>query len=236
VSWRGPFLVYALGAIVLIASYLWMFEPEREPTNAATQAEPRAKSAFPWPATLLVGVTTVLVSIVYFLQAVQHGRIFSDLGVSTPAKISLVVTIASMGTVLGGFWFKSSRPRPVTALLAIGLACYGVAYTGVALAPNYVVGLGFDALGQFGSGIVLPTLIAWALSKYAFEHRGRGMGIWAACFFLGQFFSPPTMTLIAHGQLSFLASVGVLGALCLVAVVPLALKARGAPPLLAAAR
>jgi MFS family permease len=83
---------------------------------------------------------------------------------------------------------------------------------------------------------VLPTLIAWALSKYAFEHRGRGMGIWAACFFLGQFFSPPTMTLIAHGQLSFLSSVGVLGALCLVAVVPLALKARGAPPLLAAAR
>jgi len=173
------------------------------------------------------------VSIVYFLQAVQHGRIFAELGVSTPARISLIVTLASMGTVLGGFWFKSSRPRPVTALLAFGLACYGIAYVGIGLAPNYIVGLGFDALGQFGSGIILPTLIAWALSKYAFEHRGRGMGIWAACFFLGQFFSPPTMSLIAHGQLTFLASVGVLGAMCLVAAVPLCLAARRAAPLLA---
>jgi MFS family permease len=229
-SWHGPFLVYTLGALVLLASYAWLYEPDR----GARQTESQSRHAdFPWPATLLVGATTVLVSIVYFVQAIQHGRIFADLGVTTPSRISVIVTIASMGTVLGGFWFKSSRPRPVTALLAIALACYGIAYVGVALAPNYVVGTGFDALGQFGSGIILPTLIAWALSKYAFEHRGRGMGIWAACFFLGQFFSPPALSLIAHGQLTFLTSVGLLGAMCLVTAVPLALAARGAVPLLA---
>ena len=232
-SWRGPFLVYALGALVLLAVWFWIFEPQRDRSNASPRTE-TAGSTFPWPATALVGITTVLVSIVYFLQAVQHGRIFSDLGVSTPARISMIVTLASMGTVLGGFWFKSSRPRPVTALLTISLACYGIAYVGVSLAPNYLVGLGFDALGQFGSGIVLPTLIAWAISKYAFEQRGRGMGIWAACFFLGQFCSPPAMTLIAHGRLTFLASVGVLGTLCLIAAVALAIKARRAAPLLGA--
>jgi MFS family permease len=116
-SWRGPFLVYALGAIVLVAAWLWMYEPRRDRPNASTPSQ-TTTAAFPWPATVLVGVTTILVSIVYFLQAVQHGRIFAELGVSTPARISLIVTLASMGTVLGGFWFKSSRPRAVTALLA----------------------------------------------------------------------------------------------------------------------
>jgi hypothetical protein len=41
------------------------------------------------------------------------------------------------------------------------------------------------------------------------------------------------MSLIALGQLSFLASVGVLGAMCTGCGVPLALAARGAAPLLA---
>jgi len=231
-SWHAPFLIYLLGAPVLAAALAWLPEPGRPAADRAPQA---AAAPFPWSATALIAVTTVLVSIVYFLQAVQHGRIFAELGVTTPARISVIVTVASMGTVLGGFWFKASRPRPVATLLAIALACYGIAYVGLAFAPNYLVGAAFDALGQFGSGSIIPTLIGWALATYAFHHRGRGLGLWGACFFLGQFLSPPAMTLIAHGTLSFLASVGVLGGLCLVAAAALAFVGRGAPPLLSGA-
>jgi MFS family permease len=129
------------------------------------------------------------------------------------------VTIASGGTVLGGWFFKKSGPRPVGWMLALAFFCYGISYIGIALSPNYLVGMVFDALGQFAGGYVLPTLIVWALSKYSFESRGRGMGIWGACFFVGQFLSPPVMTLIAHGQLSFLTSVGIVGGFCIVAAV-----------------
>ena len=228
--WRGPFLIYLVGGIVLIVAYLALFEPAR---THARSAGSTSNARFPWRSTWLVGGVTVLISVVYFLQAVQHGRIFADLGVTTPARISAIVTIASAGTVVGGYFFKVSRPRPVATMLSIALACYGVAYVGVALSSGYLMGLPFDALGQFGGGYVLPTLIAWALSKYDFEHRGRGMGVWAACFFLGQFLSPPVMTLIAHGRLTFLASTGVLGAACLVAAALCALRGRGAPALTA---
>jgi len=213
-SWRGPFLIYGLGLLVLIAASRTLFEPSRP--RAVVEAHPLVRQ-FPWGITLLVGSVTLLISVIYFLQAVQHGRIFADLGVSTPARISWIVTLASAGTVVGGYTFKISKARAVGTMLAVTLACYGIAYLGVGLAPNYLVGLPFDAVGQFAGGYGLPTLIAWALCKYDFEHRGRGMGVWAACFFLGQFLNPPLMTLIAHGRLSFLASTAVLGEICLVA-------------------
>lgn len=229
-SWKAPFLLYLLGAGVLLLALFHLPEPKRAAaTVSPALAEPAPRQEpFPWATAGLIGVSTVLAAVVFFLQAVQHGRIFADLGVATPERISVYVTLASMGTVVGGYVYKNLRPRPVATLMGFALACYGIAYIGVALAPNAIAGLVLDALGQFGSGFLLPTLIAWALSRYAFHHRGRGMGLWAACFFLGQFLSPPVMTLLAHGRLSFLQSVGVLGALCLLAA--LALLATGRKP------
>ena len=93
------------------------------------------------------------------------------------------------------------------------------------------MGLPFDALAQFAGGFTVPALISWALTKYDLAHRGRGMGLWAACFFLGQFLSPPIVTLVGHGRWSFLASVGVIGAGCLVAAAASAWLGRRAPPL-----
>lgn len=48
---------------------------------------------------------------------------------------------------------------------------------------------------QTGAGMAVPTLIAWAQTKFPFEHRGRGMGVWTSAFFFGQFASP----LLVHG-------------------------------------
>jgi hypothetical protein len=191
-----------------------LHEPARAPRPAGTAATPA--TPFPWGITALIVSVTVLVSIVYFLQAVQHGRIFAELGVSTPARISWIVSAASVGTVIGGYTFKQMRPLPVGTMLAIVFAGFGIGYVGVALAPNWMVGAPLDAVGQFAGGIAIPTLISWALSHYPFEHRGRGMGFWGAAFFLGQFLNPPVMTAIAHGRLSFMQSTGVLGVACFV--------------------
>lgn len=230
VWWRAPFLIYLLGAVVLAAAWIFLDEPARTGYAAPSDSND-TPDGFPWRTTVIVSVTTILVSIVYFLQAVQHGRIFSELGVATPSKVSVVVTIASLGTIVGGWWFKARRPRPVPVMLAIAIGAYGLAYVGVAARPVVWLGVLLDSLGQFGGGYALPTLIAWALSKYAFRYRGRGMGIWGACFFLGQFLSPPVMTAIAAGRFSFLDSVGVLGVVCLIAAAALAWRGRNAPVL-----
>ncbi len=86
------------------------------------------------------------------------------------------------------FWFTGRfGPRiqltVFLTLLGSGLAVIGLAsdWTGM------VAGM---ALQQTGAGMAVPTLIAWAQGYLPFEHRGRGMGVWTAAFFLGQFVSP----------------------------------------------
>lgn len=219
VHWRYPFLLYLLGLVVFAIAWYACWEPERE----REAAQPGAAAApFPWRPTLLVCGVTVLFSMVFFVQAVQHGRIFGDMGVASPERISVFVTIASLGTVLGGYLFKRLSGVPVALRLACSMALYGVCYLGVAWAPGVSVGLPLDVLGQVGGGLLLPALIAWALQHYRFEHRGRGMGLWGGAFFLGQFLSPPLIALIGMSAGSFLASVAVVGALCLIAAAGLA--------------
>jgi hypothetical protein len=154
---------------------------------------------------------------------VQHGRIFGDMGVASPERISVLATIASLGTVIGGYLFKRYTNFGVTQWMAIVLGFYGASYIGVALAPNLAIGLPLDALGQVGGGLMLPVLVTWALQHYGFEHRGRGMGMWGGAFFLGQFLSPPLVTLIGSFGPSFLGSVAVIGAVCLTAAAAITL-------------
>lgn len=216
--WRYPFLLYLSGFAVLAMVWLVCWEPGR---SAQAQAgQPAAAAApFPWRVALLVGAVTVLFSLVFFVQAVQHGRIFGDMGVASPERISVLATVASLGTVIGGYLFKRYSKVTVARWMAVILAFYGASYIGVAFAPNLATGLPLDALGQIGGGLMLPVLVTWALQKYSFEHRGRGMGLWGGAFFLGQFLSPPLVTLIGSAGFSFLGSVAVVGGACLVAAV-----------------
>jgi MFS family permease len=220
VHWRYPFLLYLIGFAVFALAWFVCWEPERDHGASTTQVA----AAFPWRSTLLVCGVTVLFSMVFFVQAVQHGRIFGDMGVASPERISVLVTIASLGTILGGYLFKRLGGVSVTLRLAASMALYGTCYVGVAWAPNATVGLPLDALGQVGGGLLLPALIAWALTHYRFEHRGRGMGLWGGSFFLGQFLSAPLLTLIQSAAGTFLASVAAIGVACLCAAAALAVS------------
>jgi MFS family permease len=214
-SWKGPFLLYALGLVFLIPAALTLYEPPSARDRATVDSPPAGP--FPWRTALQVGGVTLLFSIPFFVQNVQHGRILGDLGLTSSATIGWVVALASMGTVIGGWLFRSVPSRPVGTLLAWAFLAYGLCYVGLAVAPNVIVGFPFSTLGQFAGGFGLPVLIAWVLTRYAPEQRGRGMGLWASCLFLGQFVSAPVMTTIAHGRLTFLQSIGVLGVGCLLA-------------------
>lgn len=210
--WHKPFLLYLFGLVVFVLAWMHCPEPRRAPAGANA---PAPGAAFPWRTAALVCTITLALSLIYYVQAVQHGRIFGDLGIDSPARISVYVTIASMGTIVGGYLFKRYTGASMQALLAFSLLAYGCAYLGVAWAPNANVGLPLDALGQVGGGILLPTLIAWSLGKYSFEQRGRGMGLWGGAFFLGAFISPPALSLVGMFTSGFLASVGLVGGLCL---------------------
>lgn len=222
-SWRGPFLAYLMGLVVLAAGIWTLPEP---PLRAAVgRRSSAATEPFPWPAAVAVCATTLLVSTIFFVQNVQQGRIFGDLGADNPTLISWLVNAAGVGSLIGGIVYRYLR-MPVRSYLALIFLVYGIGDIGLALVSNYIQGIPFDALGAFGSGLSIPVMIDWALSKYPEAHRGRGMGLWAAAFFIGEFCSPPLVALVGHGHWTFLQSVGVIGLFCLAAAAMTAWPAR----------
>ncbi|CAN7445449.1 MFS transporter [Massilia sp. LjRoot122] len=214
ISWHAPFLLYLLGAPTCIWAALSLHEPDRvaEVRSAATHAG----SAFPWRAGLLVALVTIGMSVLYFVQAVQLGRIFHEHGIASPASISLYVTLASTGVVLGGIVFARMTGLSLPARISLMLLTLGIGYTGLGLAPNAGSALAFALVAQFGNGLTIPTLIGWALDKFSLEHRGRGMGVWASSFFIGTFLSPPLLDAVIVMSGSFLAAVAATGVLCVV--------------------
>jgi len=226
VDWHAPFLLYLAGAPMLAWAASCLYEPARARTGNAAAAGP-----FPWAAARGVALVTIGVSVLYFVQAVQLGRVFYDHGVASPAAIGLHVTIASAGVVLGGIVFTRLGGMRMPARFALMFASLGLGYAGLGLAPTAGTALACALLAQFGNGLAVPVLIGWALDKFGAAHRGRGMGIWGACFFVGTFLSPPLLTALTGLAGSLLGAVAGVGAGCLVlAGVVFALRGRQPGP------
>ena len=174
-------------------------------------------SAFPWHVASRIAPVTLGVSIIFFVLAIQQGRVFAALGVDSPALSGQLIMLVSLAAILGAAAFNALRQRPVAQLLALGLACYGISYVGISLAGSVTTGAAASALGQFASSIVLPALIAWTLTSFPPEHRGRGAGLWGAVFFAGQFVIAPLLTVLEHLTTSLPAAFGIVGLAALIA-------------------
>jgi hypothetical protein len=171
-------------------------------------------------------------AILYFIQTVQLGLIFSHLGAGSPAMISVLTTVASVGVMVGGWWFRRQAGVPPARHIALILLAYGVGLAGLGLAPGYLAALPFALVAQFGNGLVIPVLVGWSLGLLEFQYRGRGMGLWTTCFFAGQFVGPALFALLVRGRGGdFLGSIALVGATCVVmgVVLSLALARRPLP-------
>jgi MFS family permease len=214
-GWQYPFLVYGIAIPILLASLAFLFEPE--PRRKQAHAAQAATSPFPYAVALMVCGVTVLLSTIYYVQVINFSVLLKDLGVADPKSIGLSMALPSIGVPLGAIVFKlTTRFGAGTQIFLVFLG-YAIGLAGIGLAPDYKVALAFAFVQQLANGLIVPALIAWAQSKFSFEHRGRGMGWWASSFFVAQFLSPAVVNVMrgAVGNLqgAFLAF-GLIAAAC----------------------
>jgi MFS family permease len=225
-DWAGPFWLYLLGLPGLLLAYLFLYEPLRTTGAPARSTNTASMSVYPWTVACRIAPATLGVSIVFFMLAIQQGRVFAALGARSPALSGQLIMLVSLAAILGAVAFNALRMRAVAQLLAFGLTCYGLGYVGISLARSLSTGAAASALGQFASSIVLPALIAWTLTSFPPEHRGRGIGLWGAVFFAGQFVSAPLLTVLEHLAAGLPAAFGVVGVAALAAAALTALSHR----------
>ena len=79
-----------------------------------------------------------------------------------------------------------------------------------ATASPLVIAIGAVFTG-FGTGMLLPTLLTWAVNRLTFDRRGRGTGLWTGTLFLGEFACPLVLAAIGAGTGGLQGALAVLG-------------------------
>lgn len=232
-NWRTPFWLYAVSLLLAVAAAKFVWQPAPRAQEAArTEKLP----SLPWRTLRTPVIVTLLGGLVFYVLIVELSFKLDDIGVKSTATIGAVSAVASLGTAVGGFLFGrlATRGPVVTVPLAFGLS--GVGLVGMGLATNVAVVVMFAVITGFGNGLILPSLLTWALRPLTFEQRGRGTGVWTSAFFIGQFFCPLVVLALTGGFDSLGAAILVLGVLAVAAAVGvrLARPAQAAEPALTA--
>lgn len=162
----------------------------------------------------IIWAVTLVTSLLYFVAVIHLGLIFAGLGAVSPATISWLIMLCNIGTIAAGYYFRHQQ-RAIPGNLALLYLAVAVGLIGVGLSSGYRTGLPFAIILYFGTGLVVPLLLSWALRSLDDVYRGRGMGIWMSCFFCGQFICPPLTALLIRASHGVLHAIVIIGVLCM---------------------
>ncbi|SDS09150.1 Predicted arabinose efflux permease, MFS family [Nocardioides scoriae] len=213
VSWRAPFWLYASSLVfaVLAARLLWT--PTGGAADPADTGRPGgALPPVPWRSVMPAVAVTLFGGVVFYTPIVELPFALDRVGVTAVSTIGAMAALASAATAVGAFTFGRVAGRGTSALLpvAFGLAGLGLVLMGAtdAVAPT-VAGA---VLASAGTGLMLPTLLVWAITPLGFQQRGRGTGLWTAALFIGEFLCPLlvlALTAVVGGLGGALVALGV---------------------------
>lgn len=231
-GWRTPFAVYAISLIIVIPIILNVWEPKKT-AEAQALAAAQAKAPIPWGILALPLVVTLFGGFAFFVVLAEPPVVYQTLGLTDPQAIGPISAAASIATAILAFLFARLARLGAKVLLPIAFGAMAVGYVVVWIAagagslPGVIAGV---LLASAGTGLLLPTLVAWAVGRIPFLSRGRSTGIWTASFFLGQFVTPLVVAAI-QGALSIpvAVAVGVVGIACAVVAVIVAIVVRPGP-------
>lgn len=229
-GWRTPFWIYAsaLGMLALVLAFTW--EPGKDAAPAEGGEHHLHNSSwagFPWARMGAIVFVTIFGSVLFYTVQIQASSGLAAHGVTNPARAGFLTSIASLGVPIGTYVYGKLSHARVARLLFAEFLLLGIGFVMMSFAggtTGFLVGCGIN---QFGAGLLLPTLLVWAMSQLRFEVRGRGTGIWQSAFALGQFFSPIAVTYFSHIEGGLLESFQWLGyAGFVAALIALALAVR----------
>jgi predicted MFS family arabinose efflux permease len=225
-SWRAPFWLYgfSLAFALLAARLLW----QPAPRSAAAPAQRDELPPIPWRALTAPCLVTVFGGVVFYTPIVELPYVLDAAGVTAVGVIGAVSAIASAATATGAFMFGRNSALGTRTLLPIAFALAGTGLVVVGLTGSVPVIVIGAVIAAGGTGLMLPTLLVWALSGLSFEQRGRGTGLWTASLFIGEFVCPLLILAISDALSGLSTALVLVGAASLAMAV--GARLRVAPP------
>ena len=184
-TWRAPFWLYAvsLPLALLAARYVW--QPEGLPQDRSA-----VLVSLPWRSLRRPVVVTLLGGLLFYVLIVELSFKLDQLGVEATATIGAVSAVASLGTATGAFLFGRVAARGPGVVVPVAFGVSGLGLLGLGLAGSVPLVVATAVVTGFGNGLLLPSLLSWALGSLSLQQRGRATGVWTSALFIGQFVCP----------------------------------------------
>ena len=204
-GWRTPFWLYAVAALLAVPMALAIWQPARPATASGT------RTPLPWRQLLVPCVVTLFGGIVFYALIVELSFVLAGVGITGTGTIGAISAVMSLATAAGAVVFGRLSGRTPRALLPIefGLSAVGLLLVFATTSP-VVITVGAVLTG-LGTGMLLPTLLTWAVNRLTFDQRGRGTGLWTGALFLGEFLCPLILAAVGAGVGGLQAALAVLG-------------------------
>ena len=224
-GWRLPFSMYGIAFVLFPLCLLKTWEPARR-SKAETEIEPALRlhalsvvaKKYNWSPLIGISLLTLFSSTAFYLVIIHLSYILAERGVTSTRTIGLGSAVAVFAGMVGAVLFKVLR-LPVAGKLIISFSFLAAGFIMLALVHSFLWTEVAASINQLGAGMVLPTLLTWALSKLTVEVRARGTGIWQTAMFLGQFLSPLIVLGLRSVFGSISAAVLTYGVACSVAAI-----------------
>ncbi|HTF63073.1 MAG TPA: hypothetical protein VK638_10215 [Edaphobacter sp.] len=201
-GWQMPFGAYSSSFLLFPLVLFFIWDPSGAGVATAGRSElvknlkPKEEN-FRWSGLLGICLITFFASTACYVVIVKLSFVLTERGYGSPKLIGIGAALAGLAMPLGSVLFRLIRAS-YTTKLALSFTLSSVGFCIMTFTRRYGTTVAGAALNEMGSGLVLPTLVTWALSTLPLHVRGRGTGAWQSSFALGQFASPLVVPGLAH--------------------------------------
>ncbi|MFF9042057.1 MFS transporter [Streptomyces sp. NPDC014892] len=226
-GWRTPFWMYVLPLLLLVPMARLLWQPPRTGApGVKTRLEP-----LPRRLVLVPCLISLVGGVYFFVLVVELPFVLDGIGIRSSATVGTVSAVMALATAAGSALFPRLAGRPARVLVPLEFAGVAIGLATVFATGALPVVVAGAVITGFSTGVLLPTLLVWAVHRLSHSQRGRGTGWWSGALTLGQFFSPLVvagLSAAAGGLRPALAVLAVLAAL-LAATVLLGLRRQNDP-------
>lgn len=194
-SWRLPFYLYLLPLLLVPAMIKVLWEPALEQARAVS-GEGDEQVSIP---TLVVGYLLILGGMILnFIVPVQTPILLVGLGVTSSTLIGLSAGLGLLATLGGSLtWPLLRRALGIAGCNVVLLALLALGLWLLMRAQSYNEVLLAVSIHGLGAGLLVPNAMAPVMNALSASTRGRGLGVFTACLYIGQFVSPLVVALIS---------------------------------------
>lgn len=215
-SWRLPFYLYLLPLLLVPAMIKVLWESALEQTRAVS-GEGDEQVSIP---TLVVGYLLILGGMILnFIVPVQTPILLVGLGVTSSTLIGMSAGLGLLATLGGSLtWPLLRRGLGIAGCNVVLLTLLALGLWLLSRAQSYNEVLLAVSIHGFGAGLLVPNAMAPVMNALSASTRGRGLGVFTACLYIGQFVSPLVVALIGafagdlRASVHWLALASLLGA------------------------